>query len=352
MKKVTIILITLVVIFCSMSSFTYKETVKYLDSRGTTDQLVELECTNPQDLITSVGMHGKLSRGTYIVRESCTIGEMPNPPFEAGGIGISEDVHIIICDGVTLTVNGGFSNTGYKRDNTGILYLHGVKNGQCKVIINGLKHEKECLGENYANGYGVELSRLNIYGCDVTITGHKGLQGKAPLDASGKDGYSGVYNTELTIYNGNVTVIGGDGGDSAEKSGTKCKNDGGTGADAIQKSIVTVMGGTLTMKGGNGGTNLYQSNGSDGNPGKAIDSSTRFVNDSNVKFIDCATNDQLKSYYSARDHKDVLVKSNQNLQVATAFSNAPNLLLIGLSVVLIAIVIVILRRKKSKKRIT
>jgi len=162
--------------------------------------------------------------GFYIVKKDVTI---------ASDALINGDTKIILCDGVTLTINGRFEDTsGSSYD----LAIYGQENQTGKLIVNA---PNDCCG--------TIVKDLEIHGGDVSFTGAPKMAGIMP-------------SGDVTIYGGKVTATGGD-------------SDGGMpGGDGIN-----CLGGALTIKGqaivkAYGGAESGTQNGGHGiNVSKAID---------------------------------------------------------------------------------
>ena len=112
------------------------------------------------------------SDGTYVVDDNVTI---------SGNIKVSGNVNLIICDGKTLTVNGGISGSSY---GVGILSIYtqsvGTTAGSFVATCN--------------NGNAIyALNTLKIYGGDI-------------LASSSSIAWGGIVNTQIDVYGGKLTA--------------------------------------------------------------------------------------------------------------------------------------------------
>lgn len=174
------------------------------------------------------------------------------------------DVHLILSDGATLTVNGGVvvkDITPTKGDNsnltiygqsgqTGKLVANGGVNGSFSAGIYSPSYGEltinggiiEATGGNHAEGQPVTAS-YGIYGSYVFINGGKveatGGEAVAPSDStSDSNAYSGGISAwNMTVNGGEVTATGG-------------TATGGHGESFGIQADLTVNGGTVTAKGG------------------------------------------------------------------------------------------------------
>lgn len=174
------------------------------------------------------------------------------------------DVHLILCDGATLTVNGGVAvedTTPTEGDNSN-LTIYGQSGQTGKLVANGGVNSSfsagiyspsygeltinggiiEATGGNHAEGQPVTAS-YGIYGSYVFINGGKveatGGEAVAPSDStSDSNAYSGGISAwNMTVNGGEVTATGG-------------TATGGHGESFGIQADLTVNGGTVTAKGG------------------------------------------------------------------------------------------------------
>ena len=342
MKKIISIVLILVMLLASVSAYAGSDVRDYLEYDDMSRKIVSKRIG---DNVTSIDgaeiEFKKLSEGWYIVEESCTIGKAPAAPFTAGGVGISGDVHIVIGDEVTLTVLGGFGLDKYQGAE-GSLFVHGVENGDCNLVIEGIAPDKTLAVDaiNYAYGQGLSLDSFTVYGCNVVITAGDGAQGVAPLNADGKDGYTAVQNTRMNLYNSNVQVYGGNGGDSGAKRSFQGTNNGGNGGSALILSGVDLLGGTLELYGGKGGKNLIGS-GHDGVSANAGYGSPIHADNATVWDPDTGESISLDDISS---HQSVII-ATQDLPVGSMIGAGMPIIVIAGLVVLVAAVLVV--RKKA-----
>ena len=147
-------------------------------------------CTVVESSMTTWDYH------TYVVTEDVTI---------STPITIACYVKLILCDGATLTADGGIIFT-----ENGSLNIYGQSRDSGSLIAAG--------GDDGGAGISGDVT---VYGGTVTAAG-------------GDDGGAGISGA-VTVYGGSVTAAGGDGG--------------GAGIGGA----VTVYGGTVTAAGGDGG---------------------------------------------------------------------------------------------------
>ncbi len=189
-----------------------------------------------------------MSEGWYVVDADVTIPDR---------ITVDGEVNLILCDGVTMTVNNGIK---VLPGNT--LNIYGQSGGTGALISIGINR---CAGiggdDNKDNGTVV------IHGGTVTATG-----GREAAGIGGGNGYSNVESNthgdggNVTIYGGTVTATGGE--YAAGIGGGRNKNSGnisiyggkvnatgasgiGTGCDCESSagSKVTIYGGKVTANG-------------------------------------------------------------------------------------------------------
>ena len=179
-----------------------------------------------------------LASGWYFVGEDTTFTSM---------INFTGDVHLIIGDGATLTVDAGITIN----DGNGALAIYGQHEGSGKLNVNGkdgypgsVSHNN---GENGAHGIS---GHITVNGGLVTVNGGDGGQG-GPFTSTGHGGHGGHgINGTLTVNRGSVTVNGGNGGRGAQYNFSP--NNGGDGGDAINGTL-TVNRGSVLANGGKGG---------------------------------------------------------------------------------------------------
>ena len=184
---------------------------------------------------------------------------------------LGDDVHLILPDGVTLTVTGGvkleenhkLSIYGQSGNASGTLIAtnsyengagiggggEGLKAGAL-VVHGGIIQAKGNLegagiGGGYEAGFGMtSLSGLTVYGGSVTAEGDKAGAG------IGSGGNCEDFAGYVTIYGGTVTATGGGSILAQEQADSSWSGAGIGGGDSSQGAIVHIYGGTVTATSG------------------------------------------------------------------------------------------------------
>lgn len=185
--------------------------VKYLDENG-----AEKECTKYTVVKSDTTTWNS---GWYVVKDSVTL-EAP--------VTISEksDVHLILCDGKTLTVTGGtISIDGFADEQSLTIYGQSGGTGALKAQSADVT---EADGDAESNG--MKLYRLTVNGGHVTAISGNTASG---TDYACSEGIEAVY---LTINGGSLTATGGN---AASETGDAYSR----GTDV---TYLTVNGGSLT----------------------------------------------------------------------------------------------------------
>ena len=194
--------------------------VSYLDETGTSQT-----CDSATE-VTS-GDTG-WTTGWYVVQGTVEIGSR---------VTVSGDVHLILTDGCTLTVNGGIQVQDDDNDITNgsanalTIYAQSTDESTMgELIAKGAERDfNAIIGGNEGNGYGGSGGAITINGGVVkaTNTGGAGIGG-------GFGDYGGSGGT-ITINGGNITAssqfgagIGGGEGDSCGGSGGEITINGGS----------------------------------------------------------------------------------------------------------------------------
>lgn len=209
--------------------------VSYLDETGTSQT-----CASATEVTSS---DTGWTTGWYVVQGTVEIGSR---------VTVSGDVHLILTDGCTLTVNGGIQvqdNSTESTPNTNALTIYGqtqpvldadgnVTNNVGKLIATGAKRDYNAvIGGNEGNGYGGS-------GGAVTING--GVVKAISTDGAGIGGGFGDYGGSggtITINGGNITASSQFG---AGIGGGEGVGDGGSGGE------ITINGGSVIATGVNG----------------------------------------------------------------------------------------------------
>ena len=209
-------------------------------------------CTDAAEVTNADTAWGTSASDTwYVVNGTMTIGSLSSKIR----ISVSGNVHLILTDGCSLTINGGIevadgnSLTIYgQTGDTGSLLIQNVDNEKAgigsasntkcgSITINGGKVNVAKSGYNGAgigSGYQGDSGTITINGGIVTATGNgysAGIGGGA-LRSGGT----------ITINGGTVTATGGRSGGAGIGGGDW--GDGGT---------ITINGGTITATGGKDG---------------------------------------------------------------------------------------------------
>ena len=208
----------------------------YIDENGNPNSHGAVVLTGSSDIAT-IGDEGEMT--WYVVTRDITYNDK---------LTIKGDVHLILYDGKTMTVDGkNKSNNGISLDGT--LTIYGQTNGTGTLNVNGYY-------------YGIYTEDK---GCDLTICG-------GTVTATGDK--SGIYteSCNLTISGGTVNATGtgtdGVGIDIRDRGsvtfsgsidhgiqfgGTVTATGGKSGIAASGKSGITLSGGTVTANGGYSG---------------------------------------------------------------------------------------------------
>ena len=140
--------------------------VKYLDATGT-----EQTCASATEVTSS---DTTWSTGWYVVTGNVIIGTDETPQR----VTVSGDVHLILTDGCTLTVNGGIQVQDDDNDITNgsanalTIYAQSTdKSTMGKLIATGAKRDNNAvIGGNGGNSYGGSCGTIIINGGTVTAT--------------------------------------------------------------------------------------------------------------------------------------------------------------------------------------
>ena len=234
--------------------------VSYLDETGTSQT-----CASATEVTSS---DTGWTTGWYVVQGTVEIGSR---------VTVSGDVHLILTDGCTLTVNGGIQvqdNSTESTPNTNALTIYGqtqpvldadgnVTNNVGKLIATGAERDYNAvIGGNGGNSYGGSCGTIIINGGTVTATstGYGAAIGGGNGDTGGSGG-------TITINGGNINASnqigagigggegGGDGGSGGEITITggvvKAESNGGAAIGGGYSGGVTGGdGGTITITGG------------------------------------------------------------------------------------------------------
>ena len=172
-----------------------------------------------------------------------------------GRIEVIGSVKLILCDGCTLTINGGI-HVG--PDSSISIYCQ--KGGTGKLIIPKSASKSAGIGGNYSENCGT----VNIYGGNVEITvAESGAGIGGGYEGSGGNIY--IYGGTVKAVSKNISAgIGGGmngpggniniyGGTVTAKGGANSAGIGGSGNDGGE---ITITGGTVETKGGENGAGI------------------------------------------------------------------------------------------------
>lgn len=150
-----------------------EETVTYMDADGKLQTKTDRVAISSSDSSTSFGA------GWYVINGNVTIN---------GDLGMTGDVHLILTDGCSLTVNGTLNVSGQGAG----LTIYGQSRGTGSLVATGADTDME--------SSGIKAQKLTINGGTVTGKGGNGCAFSC-----------GIYSvTDLTINGGTVTGTGGD----------------------------------------------------------------------------------------------------------------------------------------------
>lgn len=215
--------------------------VAYVDAAG--------EAMDPVTAYTTIGPNTRFdNNGWYVVKENVGVGRQI----------IYGDTNIILCDGVTLTVNYGIAIA-----NGASLTLWSQKEGTGGLRVENIKIEEESGIHGFGN------SSMTINGGNIYAEGYKGVVNRFDDPSGG----SGIYVPTLTINGGSVTAVGGwhaSGiGGGEQQSGTTVIINGGYvkatggrdgagigGGNGGHGGTITINGGTVDAVSGGGSAGI------------------------------------------------------------------------------------------------
>lgn len=214
----------------------------------------------------------------YIANNSVTISTR---------VAITGDIHLILGNGSTLTVNGGLEVTG---NNSLTIYGQSIGTGILNADATGADGSA---GIGGTSGSGIaDAGRITINGGTIDSIGG--------IDAAGIGGGLGGNGGTITINNGLISAKGsGDGagiGGGEDGSGGSITINGGTvtadgangyegagigGGDSGSGGTIIINGGTITATGGTEGAGIGSGDGTGTNPAP-IDGGTIKINGGTV----------------------------------------------------------------------
>ncbi len=258
-----------VLVFCLLCApAVLAETVQanYLDQDGTI-KTVEATVVTSSD---STWTGSTDAPGWYVVPDGdTTIGSR---------VTVTGDVHLILADGASLTVNGGI-NVG--ENNSLTIYAQSTSDQMGSLTAKAGSFSNAGIGGDI----NVNGGTVTIYGGTVTAYGGKEKTGGPGAGGAGLGGgYQGAGGT-VTIRGGNVIAYGGIGNDITQGG------MGGSGIGGGEKGsggTVTITGGTVTATGGSQGAGIGRGKGnrdqgtfSTGEKGNAVILASSIGNTSN-----------------------------------------------------------------------
>ncbi|WP_455138552.1 YDG domain-containing protein [Thermophilibacter sp.] len=232
------------------------ENVSYRDEGGE-EKVVSAEAVTPEMAMWGVDVEERW----YVVQNNVTIGQR---------VTVKGDVHLILADGASLTVNGGINVT---EDNA--LSIYGQENGTGKLVANA---DSEYNSAGIGGIYNESSGTIVIAGGTVDAQGGNGGAGIGGGSGADIGEYAPVG--AVTITGGTVTAKGGDlgagigggqfgsdgaitiaGGTVEAMGGACCAGIGGGyggsgGAVAIKGGAVTATGGLAADSAGEGGAGI------------------------------------------------------------------------------------------------
>ena len=183
----------------------------YVDANG--QEQTQANCTP----LTAAGFTGASAGGeTWFAA---------NTSFTADGpLQVLGTVNLILCDGVTVTLNQGIALNGHYTQ-PATLNIYAQNGGTGKLICSGLSNYGRAGIYDNSNGDGYETT-LNIYGGVITATGtDRPSPGSTPCGAGigSNANYQNTSTMTVNIFGGTVTAKSGGAGAHAIGQGTKAK---------------------------------------------------------------------------------------------------------------------------------
>ena len=218
----------------------WRPNIPYIDADGT-----ERLCTDYTVLTNATGYVEYGANGEenwYVVTNAVTI---------SGQLSFNDGrIHLILCDGATLTVTNGNGDAIYPSNNIDSsreLVLYGQANGTGGLVANG-------------SGYGIRIhsGSVTINGGNVTATGgHPGIYAAdtvtingGSVTATGGEGNAGIYANSLVIINGGSVTATGGYGIRVNNSSITINGGNVTATATSGNSDGIYAGGTFTINGG------------------------------------------------------------------------------------------------------
>ena len=216
--------------------------VSYLDETGTSQT-----CDSATEVTSS---DTEWTTGWYVVQGTVEIGSR---------VTVSGDVHLILTDGCTLTVNGGIqvqdNDNNPDTPSTNALTIYGQANGTGKLTTRYVAINDAAIGGNgvlnEAGGSGGSGGAITINGGIVEANSYygAGIGGGGIIrmtDGNVQRGDTGGSGGKITINSGTVTATGNNGGAGIGGGYGANGVDGGSGGE------ITINGGSVIATGVNG----------------------------------------------------------------------------------------------------
>ena len=252
------------------SYYLHVETIEYkeftLNEAGTGfDDVIPDVTTSEYNFLTTSKVDVDLQAGTYVVRTNVTID---------GLIGMEGDVKLILCDGVTLKLNGGI----YGSDHNLTICGQDENTGKLNIVGN--------------DSYGLyRFTKLTIHGGDIQIKTqdiHDGvyymnlymLGGKLSSTSAEEPictGRDGTTPREMKVYGGEIMAVA----TNSNFSGIKIGNFQNLGTLTVYGGTVTAISPAQAIEGsfaagGNSGISFFGRNSTDEDWQSIVGSTTNY----------------------------------------------------------------------------
>lgn len=221
--------VVMIVAFTPVAAWGATGTVEYLDWNATSKTLEKNSYTGTYTEITA-SMPKNWSGGWYVVSGTVEIN---------GRVTVNGNVHLILTDGCSLTVNGGINViTGNS------LTIYGQSGGTGSLTATANSGGYAGIGGNAGQSGGT----ITINGGMVKATGSGNLNGGGAGIGGGRYQSGGT----ITVNGGSVVAGGGDGTTSDQDAGGGAGIGSGGGDSNYYASggIITISGGSVTAFGG------------------------------------------------------------------------------------------------------
>ena len=184
--------------------------------------------------------------GWYAVNSDVTISER---------ITVSGDVHLILCDGATLTAQKGIT---VETVNNLTIYAQSTGDSMGTLTANGTGFDAGIGGTGSSSSSVVSCGTITIHGGNVTATGGPSESTYnicgAGIGGGGCRRSAGGAGGTVTVYGGSVHAAGG--GTNPYAAGGAGIGGGGAGSGGGAGGTVTICGGTVNANGGTNGAGI------------------------------------------------------------------------------------------------